>query len=295
MTSPARSLRALATLLGVTLGLAWLTALSPGPLLPRAAGEGEAAVAATRSGLVLVELFTSEGCSSCPPADALLAELATEAERGGAPLACVSFHVDYWDRLGWADPFGDPEFTARQRRYALALRGDGLYTPQLVVDGRRGLVGSDRARVRDALDEALARPRGRDLGLGAVVERDDQDALAVVVTLAAQPEEVVVNAALVERARTSRPGRGENAGVTLRHACVARSAAALRLDRGAAASPPGAGVRPASGPTPGPVAARLRLRLPADLDPAGAHVVAWVARTQDLATLGAMRAPLPPR
>lgn len=232
--------------------------------------------AATSSDLVLVELFTSEGCSSCPRADDLLAELAAEAERAGTPIACVSYHVDYWDRLGWKDPFGDAAFTARQRRYAVALGEEGLYTPQLVVDGRLAMVGSDRPRVREALTQALARP-GR-AEVRASVEPAGDGALEVALSLPGAPStQVVLNAALVERERTSRPGRGENAGRVLRHAWVARAAAGGTLGPGGA-------------PT-----SSLRLAIPPDLDRAGAAVVVWVADAADLAVLGATRVAVPAR
>src|ERR1700726_1026943 len=98
---------------------------------------------------IVVELFTSEGCSSCPPADALLAELA-----GRPDVLALSFHVDYWDRLGWRDPFSSPDATRRQHGYAELLGLSTVYTPQIVVDGRWQAVGSDRADVERALGAA---------------------------------------------------------------------------------------------------------------------------------------------
>jgi hypothetical protein len=102
-----------------------------------------AAVAGERP--ILLELFTSQSCSSCPPADALLGEL---AQRPG--VLALSFHVDYWNRLGWKDPFSLPAATERQRRYAQLLPSQ-VYTPQLVVDGRSETVGSDRASIERLL------------------------------------------------------------------------------------------------------------------------------------------------
>src|SRR6266436_3034015 len=98
---------------------------------------------------IVVELFTSEGCSSCPPADALLAERASRPD-----VLALSFHVDYWDRLGWKDPFSSREATERQNRYATLLDLATVYTPQIVVDGRWQAAGSDRADVERALDRA---------------------------------------------------------------------------------------------------------------------------------------------
>jgi hypothetical protein len=110
---------------------------------------------------VVVELFTSQGCSSCPPADAFLAELA----RDRTDVLPLGFHVTYWNGLGWRDPFSLDAATARQRHYAALLSADGVYTPQMVIDGRHDVVGSDRAAVlaaiRAAADKAPAGPELR--------------------------------------------------------------------------------------------------------------------------------------
>jgi hypothetical protein len=119
---------------------------------------------------IVVELFTSQGCSSCPPADALLGELARRGD-----VIALGFHVDYWDGLGWKDPLSSPEATARQRAYAHQFGRRQVYTPQLVVDGSDEAVGSDRAEVtallRGAKPEAIApvsfAPGGRTVLIGA--------------------------------------------------------------------------------------------------------------------------------
>jgi hypothetical protein len=106
------------------------------------------------SAIAVIELFTSEGCSSCPPADDVLAELAARRERGDA-VVTLGFHVDYWDHLGWAEPFGSPAWTQRQTDYARALGLRGLYTPQAVINGTVERIGSRGREVRRAVDTAL--------------------------------------------------------------------------------------------------------------------------------------------
>src|SRR6266404_7069098 len=103
---------------------------------------------------VVLELFTSEGCSSCPPADALLKKLDDAGSLDNVEIIAIEEHVDYWNRLGWTDPFSSPDWTERQQRYSQTLRRDGVYTPQLVVNGHDELVGSSERQVREAIANA---------------------------------------------------------------------------------------------------------------------------------------------
>ena len=107
---------------------------------------------------VLAELFTSEGCSSCPPADALLRKLDQMQPVANAQIIVLSEHVDYWNSLGWKDPFSSAQFTDRQAIYARALNGE-TYTPQLVIDGRWAVLGSDEKTVESAISRGAARPK----------------------------------------------------------------------------------------------------------------------------------------
>ena len=103
---------------------------------------------------VIVELFTSEGCSSCPPADQLLAKLESQQPVAGVHIIVLSEHVDYWDRLGWRDPFSSAQFTNRQQDYARLFHDDGPYTPEMVVDGTTGFVGNQSADALRAITQA---------------------------------------------------------------------------------------------------------------------------------------------
>ncbi len=119
-----------------------------------------AAVPARAGSPVVVELFTSEGCDSCPPADRYLFEL-----RERDDVIALAFHVDYWDYLGWKDRFAREDFTDRQRAYARAMGEPMIYTPQMVVDGARHAVGSDRRKVDEAIEAAAGRPAALEIGL----------------------------------------------------------------------------------------------------------------------------------
>jgi hypothetical protein len=183
-----------------------------------------AAPAAAGERPVVVELFTSEGCSSCPPADALLAELASRSD-----LLALSFHVDYWDRLGWKDPFSSPAATQRQNGYARRLGLDAVYTPQIVVDGHWQTVGSDR----DAVARAVAEARRAAVAVPIALTLDR--GTARIALGAGRPG--VSGAVLLlgfDRRHVDRVGGGENDGRTLTHSDVVRGFAEIGRFRGAA-------------------------------------------------------------
>jgi hypothetical protein len=167
---------------------------------------------------IVVELFTSEGCSSCPPADALLAGLASRPE-----VLALSFHVDYWDRLGWKDPFSSPEATRRQHRYAELLGLATVYTPQIIVDGRWQAVGSDRGEVERALD--VARRDGDDVPVALVVDHGHAQIKLGPAKFGSGGEGVSGAVLLIgfDRRHVTAVARGENGGRTLAHVDVVRS------------------------------------------------------------------------
>jgi hypothetical protein len=164
---------------------------------------------------VLVELFTSEGCSSCPPADALLARLVREQPVRGVEIVALSEHVDYWDSLGWRDPYSSAVFTERQQAYAGRLRRFNIYTPQAVVDGHDDVLGSDEDGIRTAAAHAA---KG---GHGTIDARRSGNGVHVTVALP-QHRGAEVFLAAVDDPPPARVARGENAGRTLSHVSVVR-------------------------------------------------------------------------
>lgn len=172
---------------------------------------------------VLVELFTSEGCSSCPPADAVLAKLERTQPVAGARVVPLGLHVDYWDRLGWADPFASAKISARQRDYAGL--GSGSYTPQAVIDGRAETVGSREAATIRLIAEAAKRPHAT-IAI-EVTKRDEQiGAYDIALRAGALPADAAGDAELVatltQAAARVAVTRGENGGSTLEHTAIAR-------------------------------------------------------------------------
>jgi hypothetical protein len=168
----------------------------------------------TTDGPVVVELFTSQGCSSCPPADAYLGDLARRRD-----VLALALHVDYWDYIGWKDRFASPAATQRQHAYARALRQRMVYTPQMVVDGAQEAVGSNRGEVEALIAAARARPK-----LPIAFSRDSTGLDWVEVGDGPRPASgsATVYIALYDGRHETPVDRGENAGATLTEFNVVR-------------------------------------------------------------------------
>lgn len=162
-------------------------------------------------GFAVVELFTSEGCSSCPPADALVAKV--QKEGAGQLVYILAFHVDYWNRLGWKDVFSSHEYSSRQYQYSKWLKSE-VYTPQVIVNGRTEFVGSDEKSLRNAIKTGLEKPAKTELSLNNIKVEGDK---ASVQYHAAGADNLNLLIALIEKNATTRVQSGENGGRTLSH------------------------------------------------------------------------------
>ncbi len=184
--------------------------------------------AAEKKPLVLVELFTSEGCSSCPAADRLLATLHTSQPVAEATVVALAYHVDYWDYLGWKDPFGEPAYSQRQRAYAAMHKEDRVYTPQMMVGGIHGFVGSDRGSANQSITKCAATPADL-LDVDVVVGEKDGALKITLRSEVAVGAGSVVWVALAEDDLVSEVTRGENRGKTLTHQAVVRAVQQLPI------------------------------------------------------------------
>jgi hypothetical protein len=165
---------------------------------------------------VIVELFSSEGCSSCPPADTWLASLDRTQPIPGVSILALEEHVDYWDRLGWRDPFGQPQFGERQGEYARALSDPRTYTPEIVVDGNRTVQSGDEEQAARDLHASASQPRAR-VGLSRQGDRIRVDVLDL-----PGSEDAEVWLAVTESGLSTDVLQGENAGRHLAHAPIVR-------------------------------------------------------------------------
>ena len=200
----------------ISAGVVLASLLHVSPTAQANAGSIEAA-----NGSIIVELFTSEGCSSCPPADALLQQIDNKTTSNGRRVIAISEHVTYWNHLGWSDPFSDDVYTQRQDEYSRRFHLDSVYTPQMVIDGDEQMVGSDRK----GLLRALERTRENSpltFGIGAVERQGDSLAVGYSLTgnLPASGADLV--AVIADDEDHSNVARGENSGRVLTHVSVAR-------------------------------------------------------------------------
>jgi hypothetical protein len=186
------------------------------------------------TGFAVVELFTSEGCSSCPSADRVLIELARRHERG-EPIYCLGFHVDYWNKLGWTDGFSDASATRRQSAYAQRLELDQIYTPQMIVNGTTEFVGSNRKAADEAIRRALEQHPTHTVKLTTSPRNAARD-LTVRYEITGPAEGHFVSFALVQRHGESQVTRGENEGRKLVHAGIVRAMQSAGLDQGLSSS-----------------------------------------------------------
>jgi len=174
-----------------------------------------------QEGIAVIELFTSQGCSSCPSADRLLSQLIDEAENESLPVYGLSFHVDYWNRLGWKDPYSEKAYTERQYAYARQMGKRGVYTPQMVVNGQAEFVGSDKRQATREVEIARKKTPSGALELKSLNLDDGQ--LTFQYHSEALNQGNWINIALVERGIATEVKRGENRGRLLEHDNVVRN------------------------------------------------------------------------
>jgi hypothetical protein len=166
----------------------------------------------TGNGFAVIELFTSEGCSSCPPADELVARI--QKEYSDKPVYILAFHVDYWNRLGWKDPFSNAGYSKRQNDYANWLKLKSVYTPQIVVNGRKEFVGSEEGTLRNATTAGLHMTPTAKLTLNA---QNAPGHIILQYKAEGAGNNTTLLLALVQKAAQTKVQRGENGGRTLSH------------------------------------------------------------------------------
>ncbi len=176
----------------------------------------------------VVELFTSEGCSSCPPADELIARL--QKEMSNDPIYILSFHVDYWDRLGWKDPFSSASNSNRQREYAERFNLSSVYTPQAIINGTQEFVGSEQGNIRNSIQSGLKKSPNFAIQLDHVQMMDHK--ITFQYHLEGLPQEnTSLLVALVQKQSIIHVKRGENEGRTLNHVQIVRNFKSINIGK----------------------------------------------------------------
>lgn len=211
-------------------------------------------------GVAVVELFTSEGCSSCPPADQALASL--EA-RHNPNVYMLSFHVDYWNRLGWRDGFSSHQYSERQQAYGSAFDLESIYTPQAIVNGSKQFTGSDEDQLRATVQQALARASETQITAKAVIHERN-----IVVNYSVTGNTAgTLNIAVIQLKATTAVTRGENEGRTLSHVNIVRALESVALEDAKSGT--------------------VTVALPASLSPGDVRLVAYAQQKKDMHVTGA--------
>jgi hypothetical protein len=180
-------------------------------------------------GFAVVELFTSEGCSSCPPADEAVIQLAKDYPEHVYVLA---YHVDYWNYIGWKDEFSSAAFTDRQRKYGERFSLGSIYTPQIVVNGEKEFVGSNRAQLTSSVKKALQIKGSGEVKLSVAKENTSNLRVGYEVN---GSEPAILNIAIVQLNATTAVKRGENKGKSLHHINIVRAFKAITVNKSAKA------------------------------------------------------------
>lgn len=175
---------------------------------------------------VLVELYTSEGCSSCPPADRILSQLEKEQTVANAEIITLALHVDYWDRLGWKDEFSSPLFSQRQTVYGQQLKLDGVYTPQMIVDGQKQFVGSSLSEANKFIAESAKNEKAK-----IELNNAENNALKIKIFNVPKHENATVFLAVAEDNLGTNVKGGENSGRKLEHDSVVRQLSSVGMIR----------------------------------------------------------------
>lgn len=220
-------------------------------------------IAKAEPGFAVVELFTSEGCSSCPAADELAIALSKEYTMD---VYFLGYHVDYWNYIGWKDKFSKADYTERQRQYAAAFKLKSIYTPQVVINGKRELVGSDQTRLRKAIREELKIKAPYEISVSAKLNKNE---ISVSYTTSVSDKHFL-KIALVQVHAETPVKKGENSGRYLKHINVVRDMQSIALSKN------GDG--------------KTSFNVPAELPASNVKIIAFVQDKDDLKIVGATNA-----
>jgi hypothetical protein len=217
--------------------------------------------------VALAELFTSEGCSSCPVADEMLQEMTDILKKENKPVLGLAFHITYWDHLGWKDSFSQQKFTDRQKKYCTLLQVPSIYTPQMIINGEYEFVGSNPIAFRETVEKVLTHASPYQFDAHATLQGN---VVSISYSLNKKTKHELLNIALIELSVKKDVKRGENKNRILKHYNVVRELQTMEL------LPSG----------------ESKITLPADLDPNNSAVVIFVQHQRNLKVLGAVKIPL---